>query len=54
MQAFTDVHADAYRYSIEDSPFDLGQYLAWLPTIAEEVEERRERRERAAAATPVP
>jgi urea carboxylase len=54
MQAFTDVHADAYRYRIEDSPFDLGQYLAWLPTIAEEVEERRQRREEAAAATPVP
>jgi allophanate hydrolase subunit 1 len=54
MQAFADVHADAYRYRIDDSPFDLGQYLSWLPTISEEVEERRERRERAAAATPVP
>ena len=54
MQSFADVHADAYRYRIEDSPFDLGQYLAWLPTIAGEVEERRQRREEAAAATPVP
>jgi allophanate hydrolase subunit 1 len=54
LQAFADVHADTYRYGIEESPFDLGQYLAWLPTIAGEVEERRHRRERAAAATPVP
>jgi allophanate hydrolase subunit 1 len=54
MQAFSDVHADAYRYRIEDSPFDHGQYLGRLPTIAEEVEERRQRREHAAAATPVP
>jgi allophanate hydrolase subunit 1 len=54
LQAFADVHSDAYRYRIEDSPFDLGQYLAWLPTIAEEVEEGRQRREAAAAATPVP
>jgi allophanate hydrolase subunit 1 len=54
VQAFADVHSDAYRYRIEDSPFDLGEYLGWLPTIDEEVEERRQRRERAAAATPVP
>ena len=54
VQSFADVHTDAYRYGIEDSPFDLGRYLAWLPTIGEEVEERRRRRERAAAATPVP
>jgi allophanate hydrolase subunit 1 len=54
LQAFEDVHADRYRYRIEDSPFDLGAYLGWLPTIAEESEERRHRREQAAAATPVP
>jgi urea carboxylase len=54
LQAFEAVHADRYRYSIEDSPFDLAAYLDWLPTIAEEAEERRHRREQAAAASPVP
>ena len=54
LQAFEDVHADRYRYRIEESPFDVGAYLDWLPTIAEEAEERRLRREEAAAATPVP
>jgi allophanate hydrolase subunit 1 len=54
LQAFEDVHADRYRYRIEDSPFDVGAYLDWLPTIADEAEERRLRREAAAAATPVP
>jgi allophanate hydrolase subunit 1 len=54
LQTFEDVHADRYRYRIEDSPFDVGAYLDWLPTIAEESEERRQRREAAAAATPVP
>jgi urea carboxylase len=54
LQAFEDVHADRYRYAIEDSPFDVGAYLDWLPTIHDEAEERRRRREAAAAATPVP
>jgi allophanate hydrolase subunit 1 len=54
LQAFEAVHADGYRYRIEDSPFDLAAYLDWLPTIAEEAEERRHRREQAAAASPVP
>ena len=54
LQTFEDVHADRYRYRIEDSPFDVGAYLDWLPTIADETEERRQRREAAAAATPVP
>jgi allophanate hydrolase subunit 1 len=54
VQAFADVHADRYRYRIEDSPFDVGAYLEWLPTIADETEEHRQRREAAAAATPVP
>jgi urea carboxylase len=53
-QAFEDVHADRYRYRIEESPFDVGGYLDWLPTIADEAVERRRRREEAAAATPVP
>jgi allophanate hydrolase subunit 1 len=54
LQLFEDVHADRYRYRIEDSPFDVGAYLDWLPTIAGEAEERRRKREQAAAATPVP
>jgi urea carboxylase len=54
LQAFADVHADRYRYRIEKSPFDVGAYLDWLPTIADEAEERRRRREDAAARTPVP
>jgi allophanate hydrolase subunit 1 len=53
-QSFEDVHADRYGYRIEESPFDVGAYLDWLPTISEEAEERRHRREQAAATTPVP
>lgn len=54
LKLFEDVHGDRYRYGIEESPFDVGAYLDWLPTIREESEERRQRREEAAAATPVP
>jgi len=54
LQAFEDVHADRYHYRIEDSPFDVGAFLEWLPTIAEEADEHRQRREAAAAETPVP
>jgi allophanate hydrolase subunit 1 len=54
LQTFDDVHADRYRYRIEDSPFDVGAFLDWLPTIAEEAEEHSRRREAAAAETPVP
>jgi allophanate hydrolase subunit 1 len=54
LQTFEDVHADRYRYRIEDSPFDVGAFLDWLPTIADEAEEHRRRREAAAAETPVP
>jgi len=53
-QAFADVHADRYRYRIEDNPFDVGGFLDWLPTIAPEADEHQRRREAAAAATPVP
>src|SRR5262245_42329628 len=49
LQTFEDVHADRYRYRIEDSPFDVGAFLDWLPTIADEADERRLRREAAAA-----
>ena len=54
LRTFEDVHADRYRYRIEDSPFDVGAFLDWLPTIAEEAEGHRQRREAAAAETPVP
>jgi urea carboxylase len=54
LQLFEDVRADRYRYQIEESPFDVGAYLEWLPTIGDESEERRQRREQAAAVTPVP
>ena len=29
--AFEDVHADTYRYRIEDAPFDVGAFLDWRP-----------------------
>ncbi len=51
---FEDVHADRYRYRIEDGVFDVGDYLAWLPQVKDEADERRRRREQAAAVTPVP
>lgn len=54
LQQFEDVHADTYRYRIEDSPFDVGAYREWVATVSEEAEERNRRREEAAAATPVP
>ena len=38
LQLFEDVRADRYRYEIEDSPFDVGAFLDWLPTIREEAE----------------
>ena len=39
--AFEDVQADATATEIEDSPFDVGAYLEWLPTVADEAAERR-------------
>lgn len=54
LQLFEDVRGDRYRYPIEEGAFDVGAYLDWLPTIAQEAEERRDRREQAAAETPVP
>jgi allophanate hydrolase subunit 1 len=54
LQLFEDVHADTYRYRIEDSPFDVGAHLEWAATVADEAAERARRREHAAAATPVP
>jgi len=54
LQQFAGVHADTYRYRIEDSPFDVGAFLEWVGTVSQEAEERNRRREEAAAATPVP
>jgi urea carboxylase len=54
LQQFEEVHADTYRYRIEDETFDVGAFLEWTATVADEAEERRRRREEAAAATPVP
>ena len=51
---FEDVHADRYRYRIEEGVFDVGDYLAWLPQVRDEADERRRRRDQAAAVTPVP
>lgn len=48
------VEAGEYSYEIEDSPFDVGDYLKWLPDVAEEAAERRRRAEDAWASTPVP
>lgn len=48
------IEAGEYTYDIEDSPFDVGAYLEWLPEVAEEAAERRRRSEAAWAATPVP
>ena len=54
LQQFEEVHADTYRYRIEDASFDVGAFLEWSATVADEADERRRRREEAAAATPVP
>jgi hypothetical protein len=54
LEQFEEVHADSYRYRIEDATFDVGEFLAWSATVADEAEEHRRRREEAAAATPVP
>jgi allophanate hydrolase subunit 1 len=54
LQQFDEVHADTYRYRIEDATFDVGAFLEWTATVADEADERRRRREEAAAATPVP
>ena len=48
------IEAGEYTYEIEDSPFDVGAYLDWLPEVADEAAERRRRAEQAWAATPVP
>ncbi len=54
LRLFEDVHADRYRYRIEEGTFDVGAYLDWTETVRTEADERRRRREAAAAETPVP
>jgi allophanate hydrolase subunit 1 len=54
LSLWQEVHADRYRYRIEEDTFDVGTYLEWLPTVEAESEEGRVRREAAAAQTPVP
>ena len=51
---FEDVHADRYRYRIEDATVRRRRVPRLAPTVADEAEERRRRREAAAAETPVP
>ncbi|MEZ5098796.1 MAG: carboxyltransferase domain-containing protein [Thermoleophilia bacterium] len=36
LQGFEDVHADRYRYRIEDAPFEVASYLSWRETVKEE------------------
>lgn len=54
LQSWEDVRADRYRYRVEEGVFDVGGYLAWLPSVAAETEEHRRRRDTAAALAPVP
>lgn len=54
LHLFDEVHADRYRYPIEEGEFDVAEYLSWLPSVQEAARARRERCEAAAAVTPVP
>ena len=54
LEAWRKVEAGEYTYEIEDSPFDVGAYLDWLPKVADEASERRKTAEEAWASTPVP
>lgn len=51
---FEDVRADRYRYKVEDGTFDVGAFIQFTESVADETAERRARREQAAAQTPVP
>ena len=48
------VRADRFRYSIEESPFDVGTHVTWTSGFEDVSEEARRRREAAAERTPVP
>ena len=54
LHLFDEVHADRYRYPIEEGDFDVGEYLSWLPSVEEAADARRRHCEAAAATTPVP
>ena len=54
LHLFDEVHADRYRYQIEEGDFDVGEYLGWLPSVDEAARARRQQCEAAAATTPVP
>jgi allophanate hydrolase subunit 1 len=54
LDAFAGVHADRYRYEIEDSPFEVASYLEWRETVREEAADVERRRLEAAERTPVP
>jgi urea carboxylase len=54
LEAWRKIEAGKYTYEIEDSPFDVGAYLDWLPKVADEASERRKTAEEAWASTPVP
>ena len=54
LATWDDVHADRYRYEVEDGSLDVAEHLAWTAEVAEEADAARERREAAAAGTPLP
>ena len=35
LQQFEEVHADTYRYRIDDATFDVGAFLEWAATVAD-------------------
>lgn len=53
LHLFDEVHADRYRYPIEEGDFDVGEYLAWLPSVEDEARAHLERCEAAAAVAPL-
>jgi allophanate hydrolase subunit 1 len=54
LSLWEDVRTDRYRYQVEEGVLNVGEYLEWAASLADEAEERRARREQAAAKTPVP
>ena len=54
LEHFDEVHADAFRYRIEEEPFDVGAYQRWSESLRSEAEGWRTSRDAAAAMTPVP
>jgi allophanate hydrolase subunit 1 len=54
LSLWEDVRTDRYRYQVEEGVLNVGEYLEWAASLADEAEERRARREQAAAKTAVP